>query len=155
MQKPYRLANQVLVYCFRLNACGVEYLMLKRTPEYGGFWQGVTGAPENEESLLEGAARELNEETRLSPKELFAVDFNYAFPVEDEWKLAYHTDTLTIREHVFLAKIIGDGDPVLSFEHEAYEWSGFDRAMGLLKWPNNRQALEFCHQLLQGEGAKP
>jgi 8-oxo-dGTP pyrophosphatase MutT (NUDIX family) len=77
MQKQYRLPIQVLVYCYRRNACGFEYLILRRTPKYGAFWQGVTGAPEVGESLLEGAMRELREETQLVPKSLDQIDFGY------------------------------------------------------------------------------
>ncbi|MCI0335754.1 MAG: NUDIX domain-containing protein [Planctomycetes bacterium] len=123
--------------------------MLRRTARYGGFWQGVTGAPEGDESLLDGARRELFEETRLSPKDLYQVDFSYSFPVEDEWKWAYHPDVKKLDEFVFLAEIADDAYPVLSFEHDWYEWAEFDRAMSLLKWPNNRMALEFCDQLLR------
>jgi 8-oxo-dGTP pyrophosphatase MutT (NUDIX family) len=149
--KQYRIPSQVLVYCFRRKAGGIEYLMLRRTAEYGGFWQGVTGAPEGEESLLEGAARELREETRLSPNELFLVDFSYSFPVEDRWKWVYHPDVKQIDEYVFLAEIAAAADPVLSFEHDSYQWAKFDLAMALLKWPNNREALEFCDRLLKAD----
>jgi dATP pyrophosphohydrolase len=123
--------------------------MLRRTAKYGGFWQGVTGAPEGNETLLEGAAREVREETQLSPLDLYKVDFSYAFRVEDEWKWAYHPDVKHLNEYVFLAEVAVDAEPLLSFEHDAYEWTGFDRAMNLLKWPNNRRALEFCDTLLR------
>jgi dATP pyrophosphohydrolase len=149
MDKPYRHPIQVLVYCFRRKSSRVEYLMLRRTAEYDGFWQGVTGAPEGEETILEGAMRELSEETSLFPARLYQVDFSYTFPVKDEWKWAYHPDVKLIDECVFLAEITDDADPVLSFEHDSYEWASFARAMELLKWPNNRDALAFCDRLLQ------
>jgi 8-oxo-dGTP pyrophosphatase MutT (NUDIX family) len=57
-----------------------------------------------------------------------------------------------ITEHVFLAEIAKDADPILSSEHDTFEWAEFDRAIVLLKWPNNRDALEFCDRLLQGGG---
>lgn len=148
-KKQYRLPIQVLVYCFRRKPGSIEYLMLRRTAKYGGFWQGVTGAPEGEESVLQGAARELREETQLSPLDLYHIDFSYRYPVEDEWKWAYRSDVKHINEQVFLAEVGADADPVLSFEHDSYEWTGFDRAMSLLKWPNNRSALEFCDTLLR------
>lgn len=149
--KQYRLPIQVLVYCFRRNAGRVEYLMLRRTANYGGFWQGVTGAPEGNESLIEGAMCELVEETGLSPKDLYQVDFRYSFEVEDAWRWAYCPDVTHIDEYVFLAEIAGNADPVLSFEHDSYEWANFDRAIDLLKWPNYRKAIEFCDRFLQGK----
>ncbi len=125
--------------------------MLRRTANYGGFWQGVTGAPEGDESLIEGAMRELVEETGFSPIDLYSVDFCYSFEVEDAWKWAYNPDVTHIDEYVYLAEIASDADPVLSFEHDSYEWADFDRAIELLKWPNNRKALEFCSRLLNGK----
>jgi dATP pyrophosphohydrolase len=149
MDKSYRRPTQVLVYCFREGLIDTEYLMLRRTPKYGGFWQGVTGAPETDESHLDGARRELFEETRLLPKDLQQVDFNYSFPVDDDWKWAYDPQVTTIDEYVFLAEIASEVNPVLSFEHDAYEWAEYDRAITLLKWPNNIAALRFCDQLLR------
>ena len=37
--------------------------MLKRIISRGGVWQGVTGAPEGDEIIAEGAKRELYEES--------------------------------------------------------------------------------------------
>jgi len=149
MAPSYRLPTQVLVYCFRRTDDCIEYLLLRRMPKYGGFWQGITGAPEIGETLIEGAARELKEETQLLPKSLDQVDFGYSFPVEDEWKSAYHPDVSSIDEYVFLAEIADSIDPILSFEHDSFKWERFDRAVGLLKWPDNKKALEICDRLLQ------
>jgi 8-oxo-dGTP pyrophosphatase MutT (NUDIX family) len=136
------------VYCYRRSADRIEYLMLRRTAKYGAFWQGVTGAPEGDESLLEGASRELMEETQLSPETIHQVDFSYSFPVQDDWKWAYHPGVTKIDEFVFLAEMLCGVEPILSFEHDRFEWAHFEQAMTLLKWPNNRDALQFCHQLL-------
>lgn len=57
-----------------------------------------------------------------------------------------------IDEYVFLAEIDDGADPVLSFEHDACEWASCEQAVGLLKWPNNRKALEYCDHLLQTVG---
>jgi 8-oxo-dGTP pyrophosphatase MutT (NUDIX family) len=122
--------------------------MLRRTPKYGGFWQGVTGAPEGDETLLEGAARELREETQLSPTHLFPVEFSYTFPVQEEWKACYAPGTEIIEEFAFLAEIADGSEPTLSFEHDQYEWMPYEPAMARLNWPNNQQALRFCNRLL-------
>ena len=149
--KEFRLPTQVLVYCYRQNVGTSNYLLLRRTPKFGAFWQGVTGAPEGKESLVDAANRELHEETQLFPKQLYQVDFGYSFSVEEEWKWAYHPDVTHIDEFVFLAEIAASSEPVLSFEHDLYQWAGFDQAIELLKWPNNRRALEYCDQLLRSE----
>jgi len=138
----------VLVYCFHRNADGIVYLILRRTPRYGGFWQGVTGAVEGNEIPLEGARRELKEETGLSPARLFQVEFDYTFPLEEEWKWAYAPGVEFVKEYVFLAEISDGSEPILSFEHDRYEWMPYTPAMARLKWPNNQRALEFCNSLL-------
>ena len=82
----FRLPIQVLVYCYRRSSerlHDIEYLMLRRVPKLGAFWQGVTGAPEEGESLLDAAARELREETQLISSNLRPVEFSYSFAVED------------------------------------------------------------------------
>ena len=82
----FRLPIQVCVFLFREKDDGREYLLLHRVTELGAFWQGVTGAPEEGESLLQGAAREVLEETGLTPAKICSVDFIYRFPVIDEWR---------------------------------------------------------------------
>jgi len=89
--------------------------------------------------------RELHEETQLTPVYLQQVDFGYSFPVEEEWKWAYHPSVERIEEFVFVAEVALGAEPLLSFEHDAYEWTNFEQALTLLKWPNNRAALEFCN----------
>ncbi len=147
--RRYRLPTQVLVYCYRQFQGRIEYLLLRRTPKLGGFWQGVTGAPEGTESLLAAAKRELFEETQFLPSTIRRVDFDYLFLVNDDWKWAYHPDVTSIQEYIFLAAIPGNADPVLSFEHDSSTWVCFERALDLLRWPNNRKALEHCDQLAQ------
>ena len=142
----YRLPTSVLVYCFRRVTDDVEYLLLRRTEKYGGFWQGVTGALEVGETYLDGAKRELWEETRYLPERIQSVDFGYSFPMQDEWRSAYHPEVNEIHERVFLAEVELGSEPILSFEHDAFEWLHIDRALAMLKWPNNRDALQFCHR---------
>ena len=144
----YRVPVSVLVYCFRRDTNGIDYLMMRRSPKYGGFWQGITGAIDENETPLGGARRELKEETQLSPAHLFQVEFNYSFPMEEEWKPWYAPGVESIEECVFLAEISDGSEPILSFEHDLYEWMPYAPAMARLKWPNNQRALEFCNRLL-------
>ena len=145
----FRIPIQTLVYCYRTTADELEYLMLRRISRLGGFWQGITGAPVGEETLPMAAFRELREETQLHPLEFRQVDFCYSFPVDEQWRLAYHPDVRMVDEYVFLARIASDAEPVLSFEHVEFRWAAFDNAMRLLKYENNRNALAYCDQCLQ------
>lgn len=40
----------------------LEYLIIKRSADDGGFWQGVTGTLEEGETLVKCLIREINEE---------------------------------------------------------------------------------------------
>ena len=61
----HRVPRDVSVHLFRAGPLGAEFLMLRRTLERGGFWQGITGAPLEGESDAAAAVRETREETGL------------------------------------------------------------------------------------------
>ena len=147
----FRLPIQVCVFLYREQEDGRDYLLLHRVTELGAFWQGVTGALEQGESLLQGAAREILEETGFTPAGICSLDFTYRFPVIDEWREAYGPDPEEIVEHVFLAEVDG-GDPTLSWEHDAWGWHAPEEAARMLKWPNNVEALWRCEEFLTADG---
>ena len=78
----FRLPIQVCVFMFREEEDGRDYLLLHRVTEQGAFWQGVTGAPEEGETLLHGALRERSRKRRgLRRQESVPLNFTYRFPV--------------------------------------------------------------------------
>ena len=143
----YRLPIQVCVFLYRDREKGRQYLLLHRVTRQGSFWQGVTGALEEGETLLQAAAREVLEETALTPAKICPVDFSYRFPVSDEWREAYGPDPDEIVEHVFVAKVTGD-DPILSSEHDAWQWRVPKGAAETLKWQTNIEALWKCEAFI-------
>ena len=143
----YRIPIQVCVFLFRQGENGREYLMLHRVTKLETFWQGVTGAPEEGETLLQAAAREVLEETGFSPAEIRSLDFSYSFPVIGEWRKSFGPGPVEIIEHVFVAEVDGS-DPTLSWEHDAWEWQVPEAAVGMLKWPNNIEAIGRCEEFL-------
>ena len=146
----FRLPIQVCVFLFREQEDNREYLLLHRVPALGAFWQGVTGSLEAGETQLQGAAREVHEETGFTPAEICPVGFAYRFPVQDEWREAYGPDADEIVEHVFVAEVDG-GDPTLSREHDAWGWRVPEEAARMLKWPTNVEALWRCEAFLAGD----
>lgn len=140
---------EVLVYPVQYTAEGNrEYLVLRRIPSRGGFWQGVTGGVERNEDLVEAAARELIEETGLVTSDLQNINHSYSFPVEDRFRYLYPSDTESITEHVFAARVTDAQEPELSEEHDQYRWCKFDEALSLLRWPDNIEALKRCDKFL-------
>ena len=147
-----RIPIQVLIYPVRNTKENWEYLMLKRVNNRGGFWQGVTGAPENSETLSEAAKRELYEETGYSPLNLIKTDISYIIPMEDRWKDIYPEGTKKIPEYLFIAKIDESRPPKIDpIEHNDWKWCSYEEAMNLLSLEDNKRALDFVHEFLGEE----
>lgn len=147
---------QVLVYPVRRTAAGNwDYLLMRRIPSRGGFWQGVTGGVEKDEDVTEAAARELIEETAMVPSDLQIIDYSYSFPVEDRFRYLYPSDTESITEHVLMARITDEQEPQLSEEHDQYRWCRFEEALSLLRWPENIEALKKCNHILTSGSRGP
>src|SRR5438045_522053 len=67
--------TQIEVYLFRRRARRVEFLCLRRARGLlPGVWQPVTGGLRRREGVLAGAAREVREETGLSPRRWWALE---------------------------------------------------------------------------------
>jgi dATP pyrophosphohydrolase len=151
-----RVPRQVLVYLFRRSENrSLDFLLLKRTEEWGGFWQGVSGAPEREESDAEGAIREVLEETGFSVADTLApIGFRYELlregdPDEEQWERLYGPDVQSIPEEVYVAEVPSGTDPVLApSEHDAFKWCAPEEALELLKWENNRRALVAAREFI-------
>ena len=126
--------------------------MLKRVENRGGFWQGVTGAPENNENISDAARRELFEETGYASFSLIKTEISYIIPMEERWIDIYPKGTKEIPEYLFIAKILEPDPPKLDpIEHDNWKWCSFDEAMNLLKWWDNKKALEYVHKYLENK----
>ena len=136
----------MLVYLHRPHADGGhEVLLLRRIPALGGFWQGVTGAPEWGEADEEAAVREVREETGFDVS-VEALDFRYDLhrreESRDEWLRLYGPGVEVVPEEAYAAEVPAGAEPVLTpVEHGAYRWCSFEEADRMLKWKDNRRAL--------------
>lgn len=147
-----RLPIQVLVYPMCSGPQGSRVLLLRRTAKLGGFWQGVTGAPEPGESLGDAAARELCEETGLAGHTIEQIDFSYSFSVPIEFAHLYARDVERIDEFVFIARLEEERAPSLSHEHKDWRWCSVDDALKMLKWADNKRALIRCDAVFSKHG---
>jgi dATP pyrophosphohydrolase len=158
-----RVPRQVLVYLFRRRRDGsVEFLLLKRTEQHGGFWQGVSGAPEWEETEAEGAIREVSEETGFSiASSLKSIGFRYELrregdPDGEQWKRLYGPGVDAVPEEVYVAEVPAATDPVLApLEHTAFVWCSFESALDLLTWENNCLALKAAREFIAARSRHP
>ena len=142
-----RLPIQVLVYLAKPRGSDWEYLLLRRVPRIGGFWQGVSGGLKEGEGIAQAASREVLEETGFSLDTVKSIEYSYRFPVSDEWRHLYHPNVKEVVEHIFVAET-GSGDPRLSPEHDIWRWCRLDEAATLLKYPHNLEALRQCASFL-------
>jgi diaminopimelate epimerase len=135
-----RVPRQVLVYVHR---SGPEFLLLRRIDRLGGFWQGITGAPEWDEGDNDAAVRELREETSLDAA-VQPVGYRYELrrPAEAEtWDALYGRGVDAVPEEVFAAAAPEGWEPTLSWEHDEYRWCTLDEALALLRYEENREGL--------------
>jgi len=144
-----RIPIQVLIYPVRKTDEDWEFLMLKRVKNRGGFWQGVTGAPEANETLYEAAKRELYEETGFKLVTLIKTDLSYIIPMEDRWKDIYPKGTKQIPEYLFIAILHQLSPPKIDpIEHNDWKWCSYEVAKNLLTLEDNKKALEHVQKLL-------
>jgi 8-oxo-dGTP pyrophosphatase MutT (NUDIX family) len=136
---PFR-PDLVGCWVFRVGEGGdVEILLLRRSPGrmYPGVWQCVTGALEGDEKVVDGALRELREETAITAPDidtLYGLDQVNIFHAD-------HADTL-LAEAVFAAQLRPGIEPRLSHEHDDARWVAPAEARELVVWPAYRTAIE-------------
>ncbi len=113
------------------------FLLLKTNKRRGEFWQNITGSVEEEETFLEGAQRELLEETSI--KSLDLKDMNMDFNFKDQWGYDCIEKSYCVQLQNKCDIII---DPA---EHIEYKWFNFkDIDEDLIKFKSNYDLIKRC-----------
>jgi len=137
---------------FRKKKNKLEFLLLKRSSEKGGFWQPPCGGmEETDKSPLDAAYRELSEEANVTKKDVISVIENvYSFEIIKHYLTG--EPILPIKEYVLGFEVKPDFTPVLGnniyIEHEEMRWVGFKEALKLLKWEDNKEGFRNLHSLI-------
>ena len=140
---PQVRSELVEVYIFRQQHGKREYLLLQRAANetlYPNLWQIVTGTLNKGEKALAGALRELEEETQLPYRKVWNVPIVNSFYNEQNDCVEFVT--------LFAAEIPDGNEPVLSQEHQLFQWLEFEEASRLLPWPNQRWALKVVDEFI-------
>jgi dATP pyrophosphohydrolase len=133
-----RRPDLVDVWLFRIIGNATEILMLHRAAHrvLPGLWQGVSGLVEGDEVIVDAAIREVREETGLEDADVEGW-FHLDYVAEFLWEPA---DALMTSVY-FAVRTAPGWEPILSHEHDAYEWLPFDDALRRAVWPGYREAL--------------
>lgn len=116
----------------------IEILLIRRSPGriLPGLWQCVTGSLESGESVVEGALRELREETGFGAADILG------FYDLDQVNQFHEPSVEAIKsEAVFAVRVGARAEPVLSHEHDAMQWVRPDQAPRLAVWPAYRESV--------------
>jgi dATP pyrophosphohydrolase len=133
-------ADLVACWPFRVDAAGrPEILLIHRAPGriYSGIWQCVTGSLEPGETMVQGALREVAEETGFGPADIeafFETDLV-------SWFHVAAADAL-LSEVAFAARIRPGATVRLSIEHDDLRWSAPAAAHDLVVWPSYHRVID-------------
>jgi dATP pyrophosphohydrolase len=140
---PAIISTMIEVCIFKFERDRPHYLLLKRREDekiYPGIWQYVTGSLEDDEKAVNGALRELKEETGFQPVHFWSVPFENSF---------YDASNDRIQlVPVFGAQVESGSPPVLSPEHSEYQWLSYREAYKRLVWPGQKEGLRIVHEYI-------
>jgi lipoyl(octanoyl) transferase len=118
-------------------------LMLRRSPERGGFWQPVTGRIEPGESPEAAARRELFEETGADVP-VTSLAYRHAFPLDPALVPPRRPGLRICEETAFRARLPPGFEPRLSDEHVAWEWCPREEALERPRYAGLRRAIDLA-----------
>lgn len=120
----------------------LEFLVVKRVPEDGDFWQPITGGIEPGETTLDTVCREVAEEIGIEA--LLHVSDEL---LRSEWGAADGRPGIDV---MHVVEVAYDAEVRLNpAEHEDHRWLPLEEAELLLKYDNNREALRHAHRYIQ------
>jgi len=127
-----------------------EVLLLRRIPQRGGFWQTLTGRREPGESPLATAAREVYEETGLTPTLSDLIDLRYAHsfaldPARIPGLAQGPRPPRFAHETAFALRVPPGTEVRLDpTEHDAHRWAPIPEALELLPFAGLRRAIRMA-----------
>jgi dATP pyrophosphohydrolase len=126
-----------VVICLYAESKEPQVLLFKTNERRGYFWQNITGSVEKNEDFIEGAIREVYEESGIKVAKKGLIDLNFEFKFQSQWGDE-------VIEKCFLVKL--NHEPQIkidSSEHCEYKWVEFNKMNeSKVKYPTNWQAIQ-------------
>jgi len=135
------VTETVSAFVHRREGSSREFLLLRRIPERGGFWQSVSGKIADGERATDTAIREVREETGLEVIRLLPIDYVNSF---------YDLERDAIFLEPCFSAEVGEGEVRISAEHDSFLWDGFHGARGRMTLPTHKLAMDALLALLGG-----
>lgn len=148
-----RAPFQILVYPYRqAGAAEFDYALFRRSD--AGWWQGVAGGGEDDETPLQAARRETWEEAGLSATDFMELDTIISTRVSEFGISHIWGEDVYINPMYCFGLRVPDQPIVLSYEHTEYRWLGYQEAYDLMRYDGNKTALWELEMRLQGCGPR-
>ncbi len=134
-----RLPIQVQCIIYRKANDGYEYLILKRTPERGGWWQTVTGGVEDSDiNLRSTCIREIAEEISVKKRAIINI-------TDEIYLFQYYNDGIMYSEYVYGFEVDPETEININNniypEHTEFKWVSLNKALKYLEWKSNKIAF--------------
>ena len=124
----------------------LEFLLLKRIPEKGGFWQSITGEVENE-TLLDAVLREASEESGIKTEDIIQIIENV-----NHFEYKNTKKDCIVTEYVFGLEVNLNQevrlDKNIYKEHDEFKWVSLEDALKLLKWKSSKESMKQLVQMI-------
>jgi len=149
-----RAPFQVVAYPYRRDANGnPEYCLFRRSD--AGWWQGISGGGEDDETPFEAVRREASEEAGIPAESSFLrLDAMDSVPVtEFRDSSAWGEDVYVIPKYTY-GVAIENRAIVLSSEHTEHAWVGYAEAYQMLEYDGDKTALWELNRRLLGRGPR-
>lgn len=148
-----RAPFQILVLPYRKNPDGeFEFALFKRADT--GFWQGIAGGGEDDETPLQAARRETREETGIDSDRFIRLDTTDSVPVSEFRDSQFWGEDIYVIPQHFFGLEVKSKAITLSKEHADFGWLTYEESRKRLHFDGNRTALWELHQRLQGRGPR-
>ncbi len=140
---PEFISNTIQVHIAAKVNDGFKFLVLKRASNlsvYPDLWQVITGTIEGNDTALQTALREIDEETGLKPIKLWTVPYVAVF--FDANKDQIHASP------VFGALVEYQDNIRLSDEHQEYLWLDYKECVEKLELPSHREGTKILMEYI-------